>query len=380
MALHDPRSFMVAGLMAANIYCDEDWRRFRDSIYSVARQEVKLGLFCLSVYVDRSYAEDSHSMMSATVLAIAEDLALDGTVQILRQKRPKPEMLQMQEMVTRIPRWLKMNTRLLDCMWLMFAPASGIWHPLRVYQYAAAIGGTRELEARAPYRLSSVCALEQCGTYEPLPVDMGPDDVEQKLQDGAFGSDSVDPHAYFLFGRREQHNEWLSEMYDLAIPWWLARRFFLEDVPPARQWLIEKNRLCDSYFAYWTRTYDPENCKSLFLPFNHWFLYWSRAGKERTVGSLARASQQAPVRAVTLESEAQLREHAQLVAEMWEVEHWHQPAVNIRKLQVSMLDEEQGRRYMKMCVEQAVGRARVRDKFISDHSTPEASPVDGNHT
>ena len=81
------------------------------------------------------------------------------------------------------------------------------------------------------------------------------------------------------------------------------------------------------------------------------------AGKEEVV----------PIRAVRGLAENALEEHAELVAEMWELEQFQQPAALVRKTQAEMLGTEESRvrqRYLALCAEACIRRHKAMQEFI----------------
>jgi hypothetical protein len=73
-----------------------------------------------------------------------------------------------------------------------------------------------------------------------------------------------------------------------------------------------------------------------------------------------------PIRAVKGLGENALEEHAELVAEMWELEQFQQPATIIRKTQAEMLGGEDSRlrqRYLALCAEACIRRKRAMIEF-----------------
>jgi hypothetical protein len=148
----------------------------------------------------------------------------------------------------------------------------------------------------------------------------------------------------------------------------LAQEYFGCSPSGERQYLINTNRFTDSHFSVWARTYGGGEYKSIFPEINHWLLYWRREPNDEAVAHVASAGKNevTPIRAVKGLGENALEEHAELVAEMWELEQFQQPATIIRKTQAEMLGGEDSRlrqRYLALCAEACIRRKRAMIEF-----------------
>lgn len=352
----DPQAFCLVCLMTANVETSADMDYLRDTLMSITDQTQKVGLFGLSLYLNADVCPDATEFISQTVLAIGDRLAAGGHVRVLNQRTAKPEMQQLQQLVQRIPGWLKQTPALIQKTWLVFTPHRAIWHPYRVEEYAGAIALTRPGMQLSAYPISCVCLLESTVDH--------PDQPALEALDGLSARDVDDAIAQGLIYHKrcpaERRAEWLSELHDLAVPLHIATDYF---TAPDRQWIIGHNRFADSDFAFWIRVYNAQVFKTVFPGVEHWMLYWRRPANDDSIAHAASTPGSTPMRALPLVSQAQLREHAESIAEMWEVKHFQEAATNIRKEQVSLLGDEGGKSYMKICAETLIARAKARAEF-----------------
>ena len=365
MSVQDPQAFLLGGLMEANIHTMRDWRDFIDSLMSIASQTQKLGLLGISIYLSPELFPQPHDTLTRTIFEIETALVGEGSLRVLNRKEAKRPMQHFQELVRRVPAWFKGSRPVLDNTWITLVPHRGIWHPQRVEKMSAAIAMTRPGNGLDEYKISTVCFLEST-------VD-APGEPRLKVEDGLSAADvqlAVEGGMLrTLVGDRMVHRRWLSEAHDLCTPLWLTAEFF--NCPPnsKRQFLINRNRFCDSDYAFWARTYQPDVYKSIFPNVTHWLVYWRREPDDNAIIHVAMAGKDdvVPVRAGNGLADGALEEHAQLIAEMWEIEHWQEPAKTTRMTQASMLGTEREparMRYLKLCAEACIERHRELEAFI----------------
>lgn len=360
MRLH-PSTVNVIAVVAANVHKPSDWSLLSQSLASIRAQSIKPSMLFISCHVDPAfYPAGGVELFRQTILKDRVNLALDGDVRVLNQRRPKLQMHHYQDVAVRIRGKLNHDQALIDCSWIVFGPHQGFWHPLRLQTYVTAIAMSRPGGQFEDVDVSSVVALQNCvSTARLVPEEMTYEAIEEGCTNGLISCQTLI--------NRAKVGSWMSEVHDIAMPLWLLEEYML-DAPRERQWLIENNALMDSSFAVWVRSYRPDVYKSLFPALGHWMIYWSRAKHDRTVTGTARVSATgALVSAIPLDgTERQLKEHAELISQMWELPNWQQVAVNVRKAQSSMLDEDTARKYLKFCAEEMIARKRERDAFIAD--------------
>lgn len=354
----DPESFLLVSFVAATIDTEGDWRDFCNSIQSIGDQVLKVGMLGISIHFKPGLYENPVDLLSKTVFSVTERLALGGWVQVLNQKRSKTVMHQYQELLTRLPAWIKKYHIQPEQTWVMFGTQRGIWHPYRAHAYATVIGTTRPGMEHADLPVSSVCAMEFTTDPEEGDIGMSPQDVEDGIQKGRITS---------VVWPREMAHKCMSMIHDLAVPLRIMQEYFI-DPTPERQWLIQNNRLCDSHFSHWVRSYGAGAFKTLFPQLEHWLICCTKPGVDELLDMPEDPTRRTIVQVMPLPSAQMRRAHASLLAEMWEFTMWREIAANLRQAQVHLLGGSRTSRaktYTKICADTIIDRAKQRNAFIA---------------